>query len=70
MTGPSSSTSGHQRVIEDRVQDPKKVELEKFSVRPEKFGGKGAFQGLVNQFEEYNTLEQWSNNKRSSLLFL
>ena len=46
------------------------MELKKFSLGPEKFGSKRAFEGLVNQFEEYTTLEQWSNNERSSLLFL
>ena len=28
------------------------------------------FEGLVNQFEEYATLGQWSDEERASLLFL
>ena len=31
------------------------MELKKFSLRPEKFNGKGDFEGWVNQFEEYVT---------------
>ena len=37
---------------------------------PEKYDGKGDFEGWVNQFEEYATLGQWTDEEISSLLFL
>ena len=46
------------------------VELKKFSLRPEKYDGKGDFEGWVNQFEEYATLGQWDEEEKASLLFL
>ena len=45
-------------------------ELKEFSLRPEKFDGKGNFEGWVYQLEEYVTLGQWSEEERASLLFL
>ena len=47
-----------------------RVELKKFSLRPEKYDGKGDFKGRVNQFEEYATLGQWNEKEKASLLFL
>ena len=46
------------------------VKLKKFSLRPEKYDGKGDFEGWVNQFEEYATLGQWNEEEKASLLFL
>ena len=36
----------------------------------EKYDGKGDFEGEVNQFKEYATLGQWSDEERALLLFL
>ena len=43
-------------------EDQRRIELKKFSLRPEKYDGKGDFEGWVNQFEEYATLGQWNEN--------
>ena len=48
----------------------RRVELKKFSLRPEKYDGKVNFEGWVNQFEEYTALGQWSEEEKASLLFL
>ena len=48
----------------------RRVELKKFSLRPEKYDGKGDFEGWINQFEEYATLGQWNEEEKASLLFL
>ena len=44
--------------------------MKKFSLRPEKYNGKGDFEGWVNQFEKYATLGQWNEEEKVSLLFL
>ena len=36
-------------------EEPRRIELKKFSRRPEKYDGKVDFEGWVNQFEEYAT---------------
>ena len=51
-------------------EEQRRVELKKFSLRPEKYEGKGNFEGWVNQFEEYPTLGQWNKEEKASLLFL
>ena len=51
-------------------EDRRRIELKKFSLRPEKYDGKGDFGGWVNQFEEYATLGQWNEEEKASLLFL
>ena len=51
-------------------EDQGRIELKKFSLRPEKYDGKGDFEGWVNQFEEYATLGQWNEEEKASLLFL
>ena len=51
-------------------EEHRRIELKKFSLRPEKYDGKGDFEGWVNQFEEYATLRQWTEEEKSSLLFL
>ena len=51
-------------------KDHRRIELKKFSLRPEKYDGKGDFEGWVNQFEEYATLGQWNEEEKASLLFL
>ena len=51
-------------------EEHRRIELKKFSLRPEKYNGKGDFEGWVNQFEEYATLGQWTEEEKSSLLFL
>ena len=51
-------------------EEQRRVELRKFSLRPEKYDGKGDFEGWVNQFEEYATLGQWNEEEEASLLFL
>ena len=51
-------------------EEPRRIELKKFSLRPEKYDGKVDFEGWVNQFEEYATLGQWTEEEKSSLLFL
>ena len=68
---PAASPSG--RGAEHRGGDgeePRRIELKKFSLRPEKYDGKVDFEGWVNQFEEYATLGQWTEEEKSSLLFL
>ena len=68
---PAASPSG--RGAEHRGWDgekPRRIELKKFSLRPEKYDGKVDFEGWVNQFEEYATLGQWTEEEKSSLLFL
>ena len=51
-------------------EEQRRVELKKFSLRTEKYDGKGDFEGWVNQFEEYATLGQWNEEEKASLLFL
>ena len=51
-------------------KEKRRVELKKFSLRPEKYKGKGDFEDWVNQFKEYATLGKWSDDERGSLLFL
>ena len=51
-------------------EEHRRIELKKFSLRPEKYDGKGDFEGWVNQFKEYATLGQWTEEEKSSLLFL
>ena len=51
-------------------EEHRRIELKKFSLRPEKYDGKGDFEGWVNQFDEYATLGQWTEEEKSSLLFL
>ena len=51
-------------------EEPRRIEMKKFSLRPEKYDGKGDFEGWVNQFEEYATLGQWTEEEKCSLLFL
>ena len=51
-------------------EEQRRVELKKFSLRPEKYYEKGDFEGWVNQFEEYATLGQWNEEEKASLLFL
>ena len=68
---PAVSPSG--RGAEHRggdAEEPRRIELKKFSLRPEKYDGKVDFEGWVNQFEEYATLGQWTEEEKSSLLFL
>ena len=68
---PATSPSG--RGAEHRggdAEEPRRIELKKFSLRPEKYDGKVDFEGWVNQFEEYATLGQWTEEEKSSLLFL
>ena len=67
------ATSPPGRGAEHRGGDGKeqqKIELKKFSLRPEKYDGKDDFEGWVNQFEEYATLAQWNEEEKASLLFL
>ena len=47
-------------------EEHRRIELKKFSLRPEKYDGKGDFEGWVNQFEEYATLGQWTEEEKSS----
>ena len=68
---PAASPSG--RGAEHRggdAEEPRRIELKKFSLRPEKYDGKVDFEGWVNQFEEYAALGQWTEEEKSSLLFL
>ena len=51
-------------------EEQRRIELKKSSLRPEKYDGKGDFEGWVNQFEEYATLGQWNEEEKASLLFL
>ena len=45
-------------------EEHRRIELKKFSLRPEKYDGKGDFEGWVNQFEEYATLGQWTEEEK------
>ena len=68
---PATSTPG--RGAEHRGGDgeeQRRIELKKFSLRPEKYDGKGDSEGWVDQFEEYATLGQWNEEEKASLLFL
>ena len=68
---PAASPSG--RGAEHRggdAEEPRRIELKKFSLQPEKYDCKVDFEGWVNQFEEYATLGQWTEEEKSSLLFL
>ena len=51
-------------------EEQRRIELKKFSLRPEKYDGKGDCEGWINQFEEYATLGQWNEEEKASLLFL
>ena len=51
-------------------EEQRRIELKKFSLRPEKYDGKGDFEGWVNQFGEYATLGQWNEEEKALLLFL
>ena len=51
-------------------EEQRRIKLKKFSLRPEKYDGKGDFEGWVNQFEEYGTLGQWKEEEKAWLLFL
>ena len=51
-------------------EEQRRIKLKRFSLRPEKYDGKGHFEGWVNQFEEYATLGQWNVEEKASLLFL
>ena len=51
-------------------EEQRRIELKKFRLRPEKYDGKGDFEGWVNQFEEYATLGQWNEEEKASLLLL
>ena len=42
-------------------EEPRRIELKKFSLRPEKYDGKVDFEGWVNQFEE---LPPWGSGPR------
>ena len=67
------ATSPPARGVEHRGGDgeeQRRIELKKFSLRPEKYDRKGNFEGWVNQFEEYATLGQWNEEEKASLLFL
>ena len=66
MTPPERGTEA--RTGEGEEYRP--VELKKFSLWLEKYNGKVDFEGWVNQFEEYATSGQWSDEERASLLFL
>ena len=82
MTQPSGSTLGCQPQPLQRRDDGRRISSQgpgrgpeesgkkKFSLWPEKFTDKGYFEGWVNQFEEYATIGQWSNDEPVSLLFL
>ena len=62
---PAASPSG--RGAEHRggdAEEPCRIELKKFSLRPEKYDGKVDFEGWVNQFEEYATLGQWTEEEK------
>ena len=51
-------------------EEQRRIELKKFSLRPEKYDGKSDFKGWVNKFEEYSALGQWNEEEKVSLLFL
>ena len=51
-------------LAKDHTEDTRRVELKKFSLQPQKFDGKGDFEGWVNQFKEYANLGQWSDDER------
>ena len=46
-------------------EEQRRIELKKFSLRPEKYDGKGDFEGWVNLFEEYATLGQWNEEEKA-----
>ena len=46
-------------------EEQRRIELKKFSYRPEKYDGKGDFEGWVNQFKEYATLGQWNEEEKA-----
>ena len=52
------------------MSDERRVKLKTFSLRPEKYAGKGDFEGWVNQFKEYAMLGQWSDKEWAFMLFL
>ena len=67
------ATSPPRRGAEHRGGDgeeQRRIELKKFSLRPEKYDGKVDFEGWVTQFEEYTTLGQWNEEEKASLFFL
>ena len=67
------ATSPPGRGAEHRGRDgeeQRRIELKKFSLRPEKYDRKGDFEGWVNQFEEYATLGQWNEEEKVSFMFL
>ena len=63
------ATSPPGREAEHRGQDGeehRRIELKKFSLKPEKYDSKGDFEGWVNQFEEYaSSLGQWTEEEIS-----
>ena len=59
---PVTGRGAKERAAEDWVKHLKRVELKKFSLWPEKSDGKGNFEGWVNQFKEYTTRGQWSDD--------
>ena len=69
----TSATQHPGRGVEHRggdAEEQQRIELKKFSLRPEKYDRKGDFEGWVNQFEEYATLGQWNEEEKALLLFL
>ena len=48
-----------------RTQEPKK-----FNLRPEKYDGKVDFEGWIDQFEGYATLGHWTEQEKTTMLFL
>ena len=67
---PATSPTGRGPEALTGDGEEQRVELKKFSLRPEKYDGKVDFEGWVNQFEEYAILGQWSEEEKASLLFL
>ena len=51
-------------------KEQRRVELKKFSLRPEKYDGKSDFERWVNLFEEYVAFGQWNEEEKASLQFL
>ena len=45
-------------------EEQRRVELKKFSLRPEKYDGKGDFEEWVNQFDEYATLGNGTRRRK------
>ena len=73
-TPPSSSILEH-RLLPRRPRDGERsteagTARSSEGSRPEKYDGKGDFEGWVNQFEEYAILGQWNEEEKASLLFL